>query len=299
MAISMIKKGKVIKQLTLLIATVMLLGSCSQKKEVVILETPFGEMTAILYDETPIHKKNFLKLAKRGDYDSIIFHRIIEDFMIQTGDLATGPLGEPVKHFLEAEFNADRFFHEKGALAAARIGDDRNPTKKSSGSQFYIVDGETFDDEGLKERALRREYLRLDGYMQRMLKSKRFPEFTRTWQYIIDKANEDTTYNYAKARFDFVMNRKAEIEEKYGPQVDPGYNDTQREVYASIGGAPHLDAEYTVFGKVVAGLEVIDKIAAQPRDLKDKPLKDILLTVRIEKMSAEEYHSKYDQFIRK
>ncbi len=272
----------------------VLLYSCSQgEDEVIVISTPYGEVTAILFDETPEHKANFLKLAKEGLYDSVLFHRVINEFMIQTGDLSTGTQEKGVDYSLPAEFLSEKYIHEKGALAAARIGDASNPQKKSSGSQFYIVHGATFDDEGLKERADRRQYLKLSGLFQRMLKSERFPELTEKYNYHVNKFREDSTYDFNKAQRDLIYNSIELIEKRFGPQDDPGYPSWAKEIYASVGGAPHLDGEYTVFGKVVEGLDVIDKIAGVETNERDRPLSEIRMKVKVISMKKSEISEKY------
>lgn len=272
---------------------VLSLGACAEKDELVVISTPYGEMTAVLYDDTPLHKENFLELAKSGKYDSVLFHRVIEDFMIQTGDVATGVAEEAVDYRIDAEFVPEKYIHKKGALAAARIGDANNPEKKSSGSQFYIVDGETFNEEGLQERAERRQYLKLYGLFDRMLRSKRFPELTEKVEYHRLKQEEDSTYDFGEAYRQLIWNSQPTIEEAFGDQSDPGYSDWAREIYATQGGAPHLDGEYTVFGQVVEGLEVIDKIAAVQTNQRDKPLQDIRMTVEVIEMPKSEVTEKY------
>ncbi|MFY0593392.1 peptidylprolyl isomerase [Roseivirga sp.] len=281
-------------KLACLMAMVNVIGCApAEMDDVVVISTPYGDMTAVLYDETPLHKENFLKLAMGGMYDSVIFHRVIEKFMIQTGDLATGKLETGVKYRLDAEFMAEKYIHEKGALAAARTGDAGNPTKKSSGSQFYIVQGETFDEEGLKTRADRRHYLKVNGLFQRMLNSKKFPELTEKYNYHLERSREDSTYDFQKAQRTLIYNSMDIIEERFGNQDDPGYPDFAKEIYATKGGAPHLDAEYTVFGKVVEGLDVIDKIAAVERNRRDKPLQDIRMEMKVIPMSKSEITKKY------
>ncbi len=284
--------------LVLLLLALLTLG-CAEKKEVIIFETPYGEMTAILYDETVLHKENFLRLAKSGKYNDVLFHRVIENFMIQTGDLSTGASEKDADYRLDAEFMSARYFHEKGALAAARRGDETNPEKKSSGSQFYIVQGEKYDDEGLKLRAKRRQFLKLYPLFQRAIKTDRAVELTEKWAYHTNKYQEDTTYDFASAQEGLILNSQSALEKLFGPLDDPGYSDLQKEVYATIGGAPHLDGEYTVFGKVVEGLEVIDKVAAQATDDRDRPLEEIRLRVRVESIPASEYEDKYGKYIRK
>jgi cyclophilin family peptidyl-prolyl cis-trans isomerase len=189
------------------------------------LITPYGKMIILLYDETPLHRDNFIKLVKQHFYDSTLFHRVIKNFMIQGGDPTSKKaqpgdttLGEgDVGYTIPAEFNM-KLFHKRGVLAAAR---DDNPAKASSGCQFYIVQGKKFTDSTLN-----------------VVETKRL---------------------------------KHKI---------PDY---QREVYKTIGGTPHLDQGYTVFGEVVKGMDVLDKIATEPTDKRDRPLKDIRMKIRMKK----------------
>ena len=193
------------------------------RKRDVLMQTTMGDMVIRLSDSTPLHRDNFLKLVKVGFYDSLLFHRVIKNFMIQGGDPnskraeAGKPLGDgSLGYTVPAEFRKT-LFHKKGALAAARMGDNINPAKESSGSQFYIAQGKIFTDAGLDSL----ETSRLNG-------------------------------------------RKIPAE--------------QREVYKTIGGTPHLDQGYTVFGEVVKGIEVIDKIASVPASKgadRDRPLEDV------------------------
>ena len=278
----------------LLGAFVLLNLSCSKEMdELVVISTPYGEMTAVLYDDTPIHKENFLNLTKSGQFDSVVFHRVIENFMIQTGDVSTGVAGEAVDYTLEAEFIPEKYAHEKGALAAARTGDVVNPQKKSSGSQFYIVQGETYDDEGLESRAERRQYLKINGLFTRMLRSDRYPELREKVEYHRMKSEEDSTYDFNAAYMQLIWNSIDVIEKEFGDQTDPGYPDWAREIYATKGGTPHLDAEYTVFGKVVEGLDVIDKIAAVQTNQRDQPLEDVRMTVKVIEVPKSEVTKKY------
>ncbi len=200
----------------------------SNKKEkeesvhLVELSTQFGDMTIMLYNETPQHRDNFIRLSKEGFFNDLLFHRVIKQFMIQGGDpgskgaqpgtaLGTGGPGYTVP----AEFN-DALIHRKGALSAARMGDNVNPEKASSGSQFYIVQGQTYTAESLESMAAR------SGRV---------------------------------------------------------YTQEQKDAYASEGGTPQLDGAYTVFGQVIKGLEVIDKIAAVSTDPRDRPLEDVKMTL--------------------
>lgn len=192
-----------------------------KKKEMLIeFQTTEGTMMVKLYNETPQHRDNMVKLVKSGYYDGLLFHRIIKDFMIQGGDpdskgakpgqmLGQGGPG----YTIPAEF-IDTLIHKKGALAAARMGDQMNPTKASSGSQFYIVHGRIFNENEL-------------------------------------------------ASFEARSGRK--------------YTDAQKQIYATLGGTPHLDGAYTVFGELVSGFDVLDKIARTQTAAGDRPVKDMVI----------------------
>lgn len=199
------------------------LWAAKPRNNYVQIRTDFGVFVIKLYNETPLHKDNFIKLVKDDFYDDLLFHRVIEQFMIQGGDpdsknAAPGVrLGEgSLDYTINAEFN-DSLFHKKGALAAAR---DNNPEKASSASQFYIVHGKTFTDEELD----RLEEMRLEG--------REIPEY-------------------------------------------------QRALYRTIGGVPHLDQNYTVFGEVVQGIDVIDQIAELPTDDFDRPMVDQKMEISV------------------
>tara|TARA_R110000850_G_scaffold13758_23_gene44347 strand:- start:243 stop:1133 length:891 start_codon:yes stop_codon:yes gene_type:complete len=285
---------KTFLNLVFLITFGLFFTACNtEMDEVVVISTPYGDMTAVLYDDTPLHKANFLSLAKEGKYDSVIFHRVIENFMIQTGDLSTGTQEKDANYRVDAEFLPEKYIHVKGALAAARMGDNVNPQKQSSGSQFYIVDGEVYDQEGLQTRADRREYLKLNGFFDRMRKMDKYIELNEKYNYHVNKYQEDTTYDFQQAQRELVFGSKDLIEKEFGPQVDPGFTAQQVEAYTTIGGAPHLDGEYTVFGQVVEGLDVIDKIAAVEINRRDKPTEDIRMTIAVIEMSKKEITKKY------
>jgi peptidyl-prolyl cis-trans isomerase B (cyclophilin B) len=267
--------------------------SCAEKDELVIFNTDKGQMIAVLYEDTPEHKKNFLKLAKSGSYDSILFHRVIDQFMIQSGDLSTGKSAQAVDYRLSAEFLPDKYIHEKGTLAAARLGDAANPLKESSGSQFYIVHGQQFDAQALVQRAERREYLKLYGLFERMLKSKRFPELTEKYNYHMGLYEQDSTYDIVEAQRKLIYQSLPIIEKQFGDQSDPGFPDWAKVIYATVGGAPHLDGEYTIFGKVIEGLEVIDAIAEVPTDAADRPIEAIRLSVDVIELPKSVIEEKY------
>lgn len=271
------------------------LFSCQapEMDEVIVISTPYGEMKAVLFDDTPLHKSNFLELTKAGKYDSVLFHRVIENFMIQTGDLATGKEEKDTDYRVAAEFLPEKYFHKKGALAAARLGDAQNPMKQSSGSQFYIVQGEVYDLDGLEVRRVRRDFLRLNGFFERMRKMDKYIELNEKYNYHVNLAQEDSTYDFAAAQQSLVFASRELIEKEFGPQTDPGFSDEQVEIYTTIGGTPHLDGEYTVFGQVVEGLEVVDKIAAVETNQRDRPLEEVRMKVSVVEMAKSEITKKY------
>lgn len=232
----------------------------------VLIETEYGNIKLKLYNETPKHKANFLKLANKGFFDNLLFHRVIKDFMIQGGDpqsknaapnvmLGNGGPG----YEIDAEFN-DSLFHKKGALAAAREGDQVNPLKKSSGSQFYIVQGKKYTDEELnnmEEQFSLNDYITSHPEIQKQISAL---------QQAQDKAGIDKLIENIKARKDFTINK---------------IPDFKRKVYKEIGGTPFLDNSYTVFGEVVEGLDVIDKIAEVKTARGDRPVKDVKMKIKI------------------
>lgn len=221
----------------LIITAFILLGmsSCGilnigkQKEQKMKIETTEGDITLKLYDETPLHRDNFIKLVKSKFYDGVLFHRVIDEFMIQGGDpnsknakpdtmLGDGDVG----HTIPAEFRTPQRYHKRGVLAAAREGDDTNPEKASSGCQFYIVVGKQFTDDELD-----------------MMEESKIEKHGHA---------NDSTYKYS---------------------------DQARADYTTIGGTPHLDGNYTVFGEVLTGMEVVDKIAKARTNRSDRPREDI------------------------
>lgn len=222
-----------IKKMAAILLSIFLMACSSTKKlavktppeERIKLTTDSGVILLKLYDKTPLHRDNFIKLVKEHYFDSLLFHRVIKKFMIQGGDPDSKHAkpgdelgnGGPA-YTIPAEFDTS-LFHKKGVIAAAREGDNVNPAKASSGSQFYIVEGKVFTDAGL-----------------------------------------DSVETYR-------LKRKIPI--------------WQREVYKTIGGTPHLDMNYTVFGEVESGLDVVDKIAATKTDGNNRPLQDIKMQIEV------------------
>ena len=248
------------------------------KDQIVIVKTEFGDMKIKLYDETPRHRDNFIRLAKDGFYNDLLFHRVINEFMIQGGDpdsknakpgvqLGNGGPG----YDLPAEIHFPQLFHKKGVIAAAREGDNVNPEKKSSGSQFYIVQGKTFTDEELNKAEDR-----VNGMMKQQLSFSLMSAYKDSLR-ALQKAGKFDEYTALQQKI------KAEIDQKIKGLEKFTIPDSLREVYKTIGGTPHLDTNYTVFGEVIEGLNVIDSIAAVETDSKNRPVNDIKMTVEIVK----------------
>jgi cyclophilin family peptidyl-prolyl cis-trans isomerase len=244
-------------------------------------------MVAILYDETPKHKENFIKLAKEHFYDSTLFHRVIEGFMIQGGDPDSKkaqpglPLGRGGPGYtVEAEFNP-KFFHEKGALSAARLGDQQNPTKASSGSQFYIVQGTKMREEDIKI-----DQFKLNQAMQQFFQNS---ENGQTYDSMLALYQSGDM----KAYQDYIMHLKPRVEKATGISAEKNVSPEILEAYTTVGGAPNLDGEYTVFGKVIKGLDVIDKIAAVAKGPGDRPLENIPMVVTVEEVPKKKIEKLY------
>lgn len=276
----------------------MSLSGCGQSDKptgtdyVIKIRTKFGEMIAVLYDETPKHKANFIKLAREHYYDSLLFHRIIAGFMIQGGDpeskhaapgqrLGTGGPGYTV----EAEINP-KFIHEKGAFSAARLADQMNPKKASSGSQFYIVQGRRFSDAEINQGEMRIQYQQKSQYLREILQ---MPEYENLRVQVMQRQQQGDA-----AWLNSFFEKSDTLIQQVRGQYEPfKYTEEQKARYREVGGAAHLDGDYTVFGKVIRGLEVIDMIASQPKDATDRPLEDIRMTITVEEMPKEKIEELY------
>ena len=243
-------------------------GKTDNKMTKVKLETTLGDIVVELYNETPQHRDNFIKLVKEGYYNGVLFHRVIKDFMIQTGDgnsKNAGPEttlgdGDP-GYTIEAEFVYPKYFHKRGALAAARTPDQMNPERRSSGSQFYIVTGKIFSSEVLKQMI--------------QDKAKRVKEETVVRLVTENSAKiKQLQENQDNASLMALQN---EIIQQAQAKADSltKLTDEQMDAYTSIGGTPHLDGEYTVFGEVVSGMDVVDKIQNTSTGRNDRPTVDI------------------------
>ncbi|MFH6983878.1 peptidylprolyl isomerase [Marinoscillum luteum] len=269
----------------LLLAFVVLaiaLSACDKNKDyLVTIHTEYGDMKAILYDETPLHKKNFIELAKAGRYDSTIWHRVIEGFMIQGGDVQTKEgIRETEDQRIPAEI-VKGFQHTKGAIAAARQGDQVNPKKMSSSSQFYIVDGRKYS-----EAELTTDQMKLNQGVSQMLRDDQYDSLRQLFTELQLKGDFEGMNQLA-------LDCKDYVSKELGISMDRDVDPETVATYTVTDGAPHLDNEYTIFGRVVEGLEVIDKIAAVKTARGDKPEKDTYLTIELEMVPKKEITKKY------
>lgn len=266
------------------LSSLLIFGSCTtktasedspkQERTSIEMVTNQGTIVLELYNETPLHRDNFIKLASEGAFDSLLFHRVIRNFMIQAGDPDSrnakdtdklGNGGLPYK--VDAEFDS-MSFHKKGALGAARDG---NLERASSSMQFYIVQGEVANDSSLivaEERIngwLAEHYFKHDSANRDLVDA-------------MQKTQEDKDWD----RYRFLADSVKSMSEDYQNFEKYTISEAQREVYKSVGGAPHLDQNYTVFGEVVEGLAVVDSIAATETGMSDRPVSDVrILSVRV------------------
>ena len=244
----------------------------------VLIKTTQGDIKIKLYNETPLHRDNFLKLVKTHYLDSLLFHRVIQKFMIQGGDpdsknaIGGEILGEGgPKYTIPAEINRT-VFHKKGALAAARESDLDNPTQASSGSQFYIVQGKTYTDSLLTTQATRITKRTLFAYFINLTENKHYVDDYKRYA----KEEKADSMKYINDIID------AKVEKEFPNVAHYKFTPEQIKAYTTIGGTPSLDNTYTVFGEVYEGLEIVDLIAAQKTDKNARPIEDIrILSVSI------------------
>ena len=245
-------------------------GEDMDKETLVKIETTAGDIKVKLYNETPKHRDNFIKLVKDGMYEGTLFHRVIKDFMIQAGDpdSKNAPKGKmlgagDVGYTIPAEFVYPKFFHKKGALSAARQGDNVNPKKESSGCQFYIVTGKVYNDSTLLSMESQMNENKINVIFN-TLAQKHMKEI-----YKMRKANDEN------GLYDLQEKLFAEAQEIAAKQPEFHFTPEQIEAYTTVGGTPHLDGEYTVFGEVVEGMDVVDKIQQVKTDRSDRPEEDV------------------------
>lgn len=243
---------------------------------IVKISTTVGDITVRLYDETPLHRDNFIKLASQGYFDGTLFHRVIKDFMIQGGDPESkgAPAGKSLgtggpDYTLPAEIMPQKLFHKRGALSAARLGDEVNPKKESSGSQFYIVWGKVYKPAELKQ-------------LEHQLKMQQE-------QNIFNSLAMEHRDEIMAMRRNRDREGLMELQERLGKTAmemskekgAPAFTPEQTEAYTTVGGTPFLDGEYTVFGEVIEGLDVVGKIEQTETQPNDRPKTDVSMKVTI------------------
>jgi peptidylprolyl isomerase len=266
--------------LMLIAVPVTLLSQETGQENLVVISTPKGNITLMLYDDTPKHRDNFLKLASEGFFDSTLFHRVINGFMIQGGDPDSRHAAAGVElgnggpgYDIPAEITPAHF-HRRGVLAAAREDDKINPKRLSSGSQFYIVQGKVFTQADLDM---------VEKEQNSMTKQRIFvnvmdkPENLKLRnQFFSPDAKKDSAhFQYLLDTLNLIINNEYVLIPEFR------LSDEQREAYTTLGGTPHLDGKYTIFGEVVSGMEVVDAIAREKTDKNDRPLTDIPMKVKI------------------
>ncbi|MCX6325584.1 MAG: peptidylprolyl isomerase [Bacteroidia bacterium] len=253
----------------ILLPVLLLLISCNSPggndNSTIFIKTTLGDIKIKLYDGTPLHRDNFIKLVKTGFYDGVSFHRVIKDFMIQAGDGATKSgsatnLPDSVNTYtIPAEFTKE-YYHKKGALAAAREGNSVNPEMRSSGTQFYIVQGVRYNDYELYQQEQH-----INSNIKQSLFNRIIKETADSIRLSGKTITDGEIQEIASLKmFQYLANNK-----------DYKIPEDQRIVYKNIGGVPRLDGTYTVFGEVIEGLDVVDRIAAVKTDSKNKPVNDI------------------------
>lgn len=244
---------------------------------VVDITTTLGDIKVLLYGDTPKHRDNFVKLVKEGFYDGVLFHRVINEFMVQTGDpesknAAPGKMlgsGDP-GYTLEGEFVYPKHFHKRGALAAARTGDEANPERRSSGSQFYIVTGKAYNEAQLDQMEKQMQMMRQQEIFNKLASERR-----DTIMALRRNRDQAGLQKLQEELIAITETKAAENPAKLTPE--------QRQAYSTVGGTPHLDGAYTVFGEVLEGMDVVDKIQKVQTGAADRPVED----VKIVKMSIE------------
>lgn len=249
-------------------------GVTGEGEKKVQIDTPYGPIKVKLYDETPLHRDNFLKLVDEGFYTDLLFHRVIRNFMIQGGDpesknaapdqmLGSGDLG----YTIPAEINP-KFFHRRGVLAAARQGDQANPEKRSSASQFYILQGKVFRPSELDSLLMKMEDNRKSAMMQARIKAIE-PQ--------LNKLNAEGNQVELMAKINAIRDSEAAEAAKLPPLT---FSEEQRKAYTTVGGYPSLDNNYTIYGEIIEGMEIVDSIAAQPVNAQNRPQTDIPFSIK-------------------
>lgn len=256
--------------------------ACAGEKDyLVTIETSHGKIVAVLFDDTPEHKSNFIKLAEAGRFDSTEFQRVMKNFMIQGGDVFTKenlpPQDWPT---LPAEIRPN-YFHKKGMIAAARQPDGINPERRSNGSQFYITIGKVYT-----ELELTSDMAELQKSLMKYMELGSQAELKNEYIRLYNEEKYDSLTN-------LILSKKDELEKSLNVNLTKDFTKEQIEAYTTVGGVPHLDKEYTVFGEVIQGIEVADEISNVPTGYRDKPNEPVMMTVKVEKMSRKKIEKEY------
>lgn len=251
----------------------------NNKNDVIVnISTTMGDIKVLLYGDTPKHRDNFIKLVNEGFYNGTLFHRVINEFMVQAGDpeskgapaakrLGTGGPG----YNIEAEIVYPEHFHKRGALAAARQGDNVNPERKSSGSQFYIVTGKAYSEAQLAQMEKQMQMMKQQEIFNRLASERR--------DTIMQLRRNNDHAGIQKLQEELIALTEAEAAKNPAK-----FTDAQKKAYSEAGGTPHLDGQYTVFGEVLEGLDVVEKIEKVPTMPGDRPKDDVkILNITIEK----------------
>ncbi len=268
----------------LFIALIFITLSCSERDEnmdsLVKIHTSLGDITVLLFDDTPKHKESFLSMAKEGMYDSTTFHRVMSNFMIQGGDVASkSGFSNESKRLIPAEITTHHL-HAKGALAAARQPDNVNPERKSS-TQFYIVHGRMYT-----EKEMHTDLTKLNYAAGQYLQSEANLPLRDTLLLMQEQGRMNELQQ-------IIIDLKEEIAAYTALNLDKESTPEQLAVYTTLGGYPSLDFEYTVFGQVVEGIEVVDKIAVVQTGVADKPIEDVFIIMEVIEMPKTEVTAKY------
>tara|TARA_R110002020_G_scaffold239229_1_gene451775 strand:+ start:167 stop:1009 length:843 start_codon:yes stop_codon:yes gene_type:complete len=255
--------------------------ACAADKDyVVTISTSHGDIVAVLFDDTPEHKSNFIKLAEAGRFDSTEFQRVMKNFMIQGGDVFTKENLPPQEWpTIPAEIRPN-YYHKKGMIAAARQPDGINPERRSNGSQFYITIGKVYD-----ELELTTDMQELQKALMKYMELGSQEELKNEYIRLYNEQKFDSLTN-------LILSKRDELEKSLNVKLTKDYTKEQIEAYTTVGGVPHLDKEYTVFGEVIQGLEVAEEISNLPTQ-RDRPIQPVFMNVTVEKMSRKKIEKEY------
>lgn len=260
------------RKVVFLCVGIVLLAACASKQEQeteILIETSVGDIQVRLFNDTPLHRDNFIKLAQAGYFDDMMWHRIVPGLIIQTGDPTLKPAGRPLRvdtsalHYtVPQEIRFPKYIHRRGMLAAARQPDDKNPEKASSSTQWYIVTGEKYTPTSLAE-FYQTLYQGAVNVRWRRLQAQQAERLDR-----LERTDKEAYYELQDSILTVAENAVA----NHPPRP---FDEHQKQAYTTEGGCPHLDGEYTIFGEVLKGMDVVEKIARTPTDEREHPLREV------------------------